>query len=541
MALSDETQDALRIRLLNRIGASHHSFAARVSISSRTPDWLTVIADELRLLPRASPRTAWRERVRTEFTVLSAPRRFALFLTRATAFALATVVAIGIASVSFVYETAPTYAEVGTLNIAMGSVKIRPADATFFIEARTGTIVHEGDTLRVETAGKATLALTNTGRLELAAHTEIAIKPQPTTTAIVRQQVVEPTVSVAVLSGSVNAKMENQHDTQTLAIETPSGTVAAPQASEVAVAVDAAGTAEVTTSSDNVALTPLDGALTKELPAGSRALLSATTLLVTDLASPVDIVTTPRPVVVASEHSVQSLTPKPIVETPPPVPDPFLAIATEVDILKTRSFDALAFVESGDLAAAMRAAAAADDALVVLARRADSAFTGDALAARAFLAAESSKHLDDIAQTTFTADLAKLGLLADITRDALANPAQLRGVPEFAIVQRDRYTPTPELRKLFTALSLRNFAASAVQARADTLISLVISGYASGLGSANNHTWTESLIAGMESQPIYLPALREMRVSAPASVRYILDHKIAELEAAYAAYVGAGN
>lgn len=478
--------------------------------------FLARVAHDVQALPKVSPRVAWRERVRAEFG-LFAPLSWWTLLTRAAAFAVVVIMVGSVTLLSFVAQSRETLAEVARIDLTSGVVKIRAADDVFYTTAKTGDSVHVGDIVRVESAGSARIAFHDRSTLDLAEKTEIAItNPKPETLALANTP---EQVKVAVLSGSVSAKVSQVVRSSAFAIETSKGTVEAKENAEVAVSVSPTGTTEVTTGSGDVSLTPTDAAISTDIAVGTRATLAESNTVVLEVVKvePAPVVAVVKPVV------------RPII-----VDDGFDALVVDVDILKTRSFDALSLVENGDALAASRSLITLAATLTNIAKRIEVAPDASTAEITAAIANKYAKR----GYASVVRDLEIIALTREAATAAVNQPLLRRGVPEFVLATNHRYAPPAELRKLFAVLALRNFAAPDVAAYADRLSAIVIPGYAREFARTDAAVWLTNLLAGMGDEPVYLPALRTLLADSPTALQPAIAEKITALEKTLAEYVG---
>jgi hypothetical protein len=440
--------------------------------------------------------------LRSHLTALQ-PLNFFISLRQAVALATLLVVVFGIALTSFLSQIQTTLAEeVGRLEIQLGTVKVRSADQPFFAEVFDGSVVHVGDTIRVEAGSEAVLAFLDKSQIQISPETELAI----TDFHLDVVDVGKSTVKVALVAGTLEATVAKELADAAFAIETPSGVVEAQKA-QFAVVVDARGATTVTANESGVAFTPsLAGSEPTLIAEGQAGVSSGNAVQLSQ-----------------AEEAAQIL--------------PIAELANLTDIWQIRTFDALIAAQGSSMSEARGILEMINTGLRMELKRLAVVDTPDDLLTALALAIEEN-YLEIPERAAALTDLALADQTLTVLNYYFVAPEQRVGVPEIAMVREARYQPSAELKKLFAVLSARNLAAKSSEVLVTELVRVVAQNYGRSLARADAENYTKKLLADMAAQPIYLPALREMRLTAPASVRYLLDRKIVELEAIFSGYVG---
>jgi len=466
-------------------------------------DWLAVVAFELTLLPKVLPHVAWYEETRAR---LARARQLPqVFFVRRTITAVALVVVIfSVASASFVGMSSSTLAGVAVLDITDGIVKVRSVDETFFVTVANGSHVHVGDTIRVEKDGAASLSFADLSEMHLGEGTEITITDlEPTShSPIIRDEL---STRVALMSGSIETEVSKSNTAASIEIETSTGLIQANK-SKFAVSIDhETGATEVIANEDTVAVRNTAETESTELLAGERAMLGGDAIVVD--AAPA-----------AAGTDITQL-------------------ATQIDILTTRSFDALILAQSSQPTSAKTAMGMLHTELAKLSDDLAIEFVAgqEAAALRIWLVSAFSGAPE---LSTMTANLALISQLEIITNHYLVDATLRRGIPEFEIAMRDRYQPTPELRKLYAALTARNLAALDIQPAVDKLITDTAAMYNHMIIGRHSRVWFSGLLAGMAEQPLYLQIMQQLAASLPASYQDVIQPAEAAMHERLSAYIG---
>jgi len=467
-------------------------------------DWLAVVAFELTLLPKVLPHVAWYEAARARLArARQLPQLF--LLRRATAFVAFLVVTLGVAGVSLMSSSSATLAGVAVLDITDGIVKVRAADATFFVTVSDGSQIRVGDTIRVEQNGAASLAFADLSEMHLAEGTEITITDSEPVSAmpIIRDD--ESSTRVALMSGSVETEVTQSDTAVSFEIETSTGLIQANK-SKFAVSIDTqTGATEVITSEDTVAVRNMTETTSTELLAGERAVLGGTAVIVD--------------------------------EAPAAAGTDIVQLATQIDILTTRSFDALVLAQHSQSKTAKKAMQMIHAELAQLSRSLSIEFVaGQEAAALRIWLVSAFAGADEL--PAMTANLSLISQLETITNHYLVDPTLRRGAPEFDIATRDRYRPTPELRKLHAALSARNLAALDIQPAVSQLIDTVIAAYRRDILDRDSEAWLTGLLAGMDQQPLYLPAMQPLAAELPIAHQDMIQPEEVAMQERLSGYIG---
>lgn len=499
--LSKKRQTAVKTRLLAKI---HPTDVQPASI-------IACIAADLRALPKVAPDAMWLERTRARLTALPHASWLPIILRQSVAFAVIVLLVTGLFFTTFVSRVQSTLAEeVGRITIHDGIVKIREADATFYREATTGDVVRVGAVVRVADDAHASLTLRDAGTVALTSGTEVAItaaKKIESLPSAKKHSSASSSVQLALLSGAITARPSNMTQTGAIAITTPTGTVASTETS-FAVSVAGDGTSRVTVADDAI-----------------TSSTDTVTIVPTGEVTPTEV-TPGQTAEIASDAVVIEATTKPVIDTPKKPAFAADDVATAIDILRIRMFDALGYATAGDLVTARRVADRVTDGLDAELRALGVIGITDKRAEALSLAVGEHLATDDLQLMTIRDYLTTIDDIQTIITTYAVTPTLRHAVSEFELIERHRYRPTSELRRLFIALQTTNLASPAIEPTIRTLLADTAEEYGRDLARGDSLARTRALIAGMRGEPLYLSALRTMRTYAPASVRYLIDREI---------------
>ncbi len=468
--------------------------------SSGIVDFLASIAEALLNLPKVLPKVIWRENTRENFQDMHRPHFFGI-LRQATAFAMLFVVVGGISLTSFVSQTQTAVAQ---LSVNSGVVKIREAKSTFFEEVENNiATIRLGDTIRVEQNSTAELAFYDASKMHLTAETEMLItefKPD----FISRENSV---VKVALLAGSLDAEVAKADSA--FEVETSTGSVEAQNA-KFSVAINPqTGSTKIQTEVDVVAVKSSKNSESVALVAGESVIFAEEEVLVAE---------------VAAEDGEVEL--------------PLLGkLQTELELIKIRSFDVLIASQNGDDSIARKIRATIEESLdLLLIGSGISEVDGGELEALGIFIRKN--YLDGPAREIALKNLNQIAEVGEILNYYFVAPQKLHGVPAFEILARDRYTPPGRLRNLFSALRAGELAHVETQPFVEKLSGELTVELAADLSGKDSEKKVSELLAGMQEQPIFIPALMKLEPIVPSTARLLVENKIRRLEKRVRKYSG---
>lgn len=514
--LPQETQENIKKRVLNRIQVMKEerknaelldrSIAGeKVQNSAGAVDFLAAIAESLLNLPKTLPNTLWRESARGNF---GQKRSFSFFsiLRQATALAMLVVVVGGIALTSFISQTRTVVAQ---LSVESGVVRIKEANSPFFVAVDSIATIRLGDTIRVEMDSAAQLAFYDASKMYLTESTEVAIT-EFDPDYITREK---SEVKVAVLSGSVEAEVAKENSS--FEIETPTGSVAAQNA-KFSVAVNPeTGSTKIAASEDVVAVKSTTDTEAVALVAGQAIVFAdeASELLISKAAEEV-----------ATEEVVAEL---PAIET----------IATDIDFIQIRTFDALIAAQKDEMIVAGKIRNGIQEKLdTLLADLGLGELEGSELEALEIFVRKN--YLAGPQRDATLTHLKRTEKLSSILNYYFVAPQFLTGVPEFEILADSRYEPSGKLRNLFAVLQAKRLAHTEIHVTIDELVAQMTIELAEDLRRQNTANQLAQLLERMDDQPVFLAVLQKLSPMIPSESRAAIDHTIQAMESVVEGYVG---
>jgi hypothetical protein len=505
-----EARENVKKRILNRITAQceesknadilDRKLAGKeVQNSTGVVDFLASIAEALLNLPKTIPKVTWREGARGHFKRRSFFSFFSV-LKQATAVAMLTIVVGGIALTSFVSQTQTAVAQ---LSVSSGIVRIRVADSPFFEEVRRVATIRLGDTIRVEEDSGADLTFFDDSEMRLAENSEVAIT-EFSPDFLTREK---SAVKVAVLAGSVETTVAKESGS--FEVETPTSSVEAQNAKfSVAVNPDT-GSTKIEASEDMVAVKSNNNP-------ESVALIAGEAVVFADEASAALI-----------SRSTEALAELPTIEE----------IATDIDFIKIRNFDALIAAQKDDITVARKIRSGIEERLdlLLLAIGIEEIEGGELEAIEIFI---RKNYLAGPKRDTAMVNLARAEQVGNILNYYFVAPQFLAGVPEFEILADSRYTPSGQLRNLFAILRAKQLAHTEIHATIDELAVQLTIELAENLRRQNLSDQLAQILDRMEDQPVFLSVLEKLAPMIPSENRASVYREIRAMKKAIRFYVG---
>lgn len=514
--LDSATQKNIKKRILNRILAERGEFKnaevldqklagkqiEQVKNSAGVVDFLAAIAEAFLNLPKILPQISWRKEVRGNFEKREA-FLFSGIFRQATAFAMLAVVVGGIFLTSFVSQTRTAVAQ---LSVESGVVKIREAQSTFFEPVKKVATIRLGDTIRVEADSIAELSFYDASKLLLTAKTEVLItefKPD----FISREK---SEVTIALLSGSLQAEVAKADSS--FEVETSTGSVEAQNAKFSVTVNPETGSTKIQTSEDVVAVKSAKSSEAVALVAGESVVFSEEEILFVEVAA--DIVKT-----------IELLLPS------------LGKLQTELEFAKIRSFDALIASQNGDDSIARKIRASIEEKLEqLLLESGIPKFEGGKIETLGIFLRKN--YPEGPGREIALKNLNQIAAVGEILNYYFVAPQKLRGVPAFEILAKENYTPPGRLRNLFAALRAGELAHTEIKPLVEKLSGELAIELAGNLSGADSEKRVNELLAGMQEQPIFLPALAKFESIAPRAARDLILNKILRLEETIQKYAG---
>jgi len=508
LELDTETKKNLKKRLLNHISADTkeaqlaegldkklHNKEARNSAG--VLDFLASIAEAFLNLPKVLPEVLWRERTRENFEASPVPKIFTVFR-QAVAFVMLFVVVGGVFLTSFISQT---HIVVAQLLVESGVVKIKEADASFFVVVDAAATVRLGDTIRVESNSTAGLTFFDASKMHLTESTEVAItefKPD----YVSREK---GDVTVAVLTGSVEAEVAKE-GSSSFGVKTSTGSVEAQNA-KFSVAVNPeTGSTKIQTSKDVVAVKSVHDS-------ESVALIAGEAVVFTD-----------------GSEALISKTASEIMEIP--LIDEIIA---DTELIKIRSFDALISAQKNETEIARKILMAVNDQVKLLAFRfgLPEVENNQLSSLEIFI---RKNYLFDPSREIALANLNQTATVGEVLNYYFVAPQFLRGVPELEVLAGGDYIPHGRLRNLFAILKAKQLAHVEIHPRVDELVAdVTIELVANILGG---DVRLVDVLRWMDGQPIFLPVLEKIEPMVPSQNSTIIEAEIQKMREAIRRYVG---
>ncbi len=502
--LDSEFRQNVKKRILNQIAAETQDVHAAKILDkkltgekiqpSTAVDFLAAIAEAFLNLPKVLPGASWRESIRENFRNRKSSQCSVIFR-QVTAFAMLFIVIGGIALTSFISQT---QAAVAQLFVESGIVKIKTAESDIFEDVQNVAAIRLGDTIRVEQDSAAELTFFDESEMWLTEGTEIAIV-EFNPNFISREK---SAVRVAVIAGSVETTVSKE--TGAFEIETLAGSVEAQNA-KFSVAVNSqTGSTKIQTSEDVVAVKSSVGSEIVVLVAGEEVIFEDPDF-VEILSAEID-------------------------------PLSIEQIATNIDFIKIRGFDALIAAQKNKIEISGKIRAVAQEKLELLI--ADLGLQ--------VIEANRSAVLEIFIRKNYPVVLAREKALASLNQfvkvEQILNyyfvaPQFLRGVPEFEILASSHFTPSGELRNLFTVLRARQLAHTEIYDTIDELALELTIELVNNLRSGNFTEQLIQILQQMEDQSIFIPTLEKLESIVPSIVRGLVSDKISQLKELVREYV----
>ncbi len=492
------TRENLKKRILNHVSAEATEIrnadlldrkiaGEEIPNSNGLIDFLASIAQTILELPRTLPRLAWREEARQNFQKSKPHFQLFSFLRQATAAAMLFVI-VGV--VSLTYFVAPTRTAVAQLSVESGTVQLRVADSNFFQNIEKMATIRLGDTIRVDADSTAQLAFYDDSKLHLAEETEMSItdfKPDFVSRG-------DSAVRVALLAGGIEADVEKN---AAFEIETATSNVEATRA-KFSVAIDpTTGSTKIKTDEEMVAVSSHQNSEMVALLAGESVIFAG-----------------------EKEFSTPLIAAEAVFELPA-----LEKLKTKIDLIKIRNFDALIAAQNDEDEVAHKILTTAEDSLTSLLFACDLTPTegGKFSALEIFI---RKNYPEGATREAVLQNLNQTVIVGKILNYYFVAPQKLRGVPAFEILARDRYAPTGQLRNLFATLRAGELAQTEIQ----PLVSELADKLTLELASGSDENKISVLLASMQNEPIFLPALRKLSEILPTTIRELVDVKIQQLE-----------
>lgn len=468
---------------------------------------LARLAREIGQLAAVRPRVEFRERL---FARIVQPSHASWGLLRSALTSLVLFAFVGTVSLgSFVWQTRPAVAEAGTLEINAGTVQVRPSQGQFFVAVADQATVRVGDTVRVGPDAEVTLKLKKSGEVTLNPGSEIQFVPADSPAE---------SPALAVIDGEVATSSDS-----VVEIVTPNGRAVATGEVRVRVTADAASTEIEPEPAAQVAVQPNNSeAEPTPVEPGMVAVLEGeqVTIAAAAPANPAEqpAATEPDPAVVAAAQAAAAAK----------IAAELADFSAKSDIASIRLFDALALAQAGQIEQARTILAQVRDQITQLTTQHAGGVVINRFAALQVAAESEYAGLDGQAELLQRLQLAAAA--ESVLNYYLLSDERLE-LPAVQAAEAAKYTPSPELKQLFVALRAREIAQASAEESVETLTRLTLQKYAAEWNQFDAAKVTQ-FVSGMGNQQIFAPALRQLRVQVGPQIRFVLDRKLAELDAA---------